>query len=372
MDATTYPHEEPLNDEQIALLNRLYYDEKNFFGYRKLAQIVQRVQRDDPDAGRIKHIYWAQVKRWLDDQEVSQRFRQAGKRKDSRQVHTSKTGLVQVDTLHMEPWNGYTYILNVIDVYSRKAWSFPMKNLTAATTKDTLTRLFHEIGASTWSSDNGTQFAFEIDGIEHIRGRPHVPQNQGKIERFNGSLRLWLGKAMYASATRDWVSLLPKIIENYNRTPHEGLGNLTPEHVHGNQDADLDELRKQVDRDRDAPLEVGQRVRIRNDPKTHNDKSKTTFSAEVYTVSRFIAGSAYARNRYQLKAPSGTILRTWYNSTELLAIDKVSEPPTPIVAPQSASFRRVSADDVQELPAQRAPSTRQRKVPAHLNIYRLE
>jgi integrase-like protein len=340
-----YPPEEELDEEQEALLKKLYYEEKKMFGWEKFGKIVQERQRSDPSASIVKHIYFDQIRKWLKNQLVHQRFSRPGKRKDSRQIYTSKIGLVQVDAVHMEPWNGFKFIINVIDTYSRKCWAFPVRNLTSSTVSTGLTKLFSEIGTVTvYSTDNGSEFSTDIPGYEHIRSRPHTPQNAGMVESLNGRIRSWLGKAMFADNSKDWVSLLPQIVANYNDCPHDSLRGLTPNHVHSNVDLDLSDMRQNINRVRDKALQVGQLVRIRNNPKTKNKMGKTTFSEKVYTVNKFIEGSNYIRNRYQLKAPSGVLIRTWYNSSELLPIDKVEATPMEERTPSTGTFRRIPAE----------------------------
>ena len=54
------------------------------------------------------------------------------------------------DLVDMREWEkqnkGYKYMLNVIDVFSKYAWSIPMKNKTGVTTLEALRKIAKESG----------------------------------------------------------------------------------------------------------------------------------------------------------------------------------------------------------------------------------
>lgn len=365
-----YPHEMELTDGQRALLSRLFYDEGKVFGSRKFAEAVQAHQRIDAS---VPHIYFDQSMKWWKAQEVNQRYHQPPKRKDSRQIYAGKVGLVQADSVHMEPYDNWKYIVNVIDVFSRKAWSFPVKDLTSATVIGKLSKLFADIGTVTvWSSDGGPEYSDNIAGYKHIIARAGTPTNSAVVESFNGRVRVWLAKLMDARGTRDWPSLLQTVISNYNNSQHSSLQGMTPNYVHEYGMEDHDDLRKFV-RDRDQPLALGTKVRMRNDPKTPNKKGRTTYSAEIYTITKVVQGNNYSRHRYQITSEEGFIQRTYYNNTDFLVIERVEKPPSqPKSADRYAPVRRIAVDSPEADESVVRRSVRERRIPSHLTIYRLE
>jgi len=52
----------------------------------------------------------------------------------------------------------YRYLLNVIDIFARYAWSFPLKDKTGTSIKAALKYLFRNRNPITIQSDKGTEF----------------------------------------------------------------------------------------------------------------------------------------------------------------------------------------------------------------------
>ncbi len=55
-----------------------------------------------------------------------------------------------------------------------------------------------------------------------------VKLNDGVIDIFAKNLKRVLSKEFLENKSTEWVSILPKIIEQYNNTPHTALDNITP------------------------------------------------------------------------------------------------------------------------------------------------
>ncbi|MGH9897070.1 MAG: integrase core domain-containing protein, partial [bacterium] len=78
-----------------------------------------------------------------------------------------------------------------------------------------------------------TRFLHE-HGVQHIRGRPHHPRTQGKIERWHRSLKHeWLAYRNQPADCHELRRQLFEWLEFYNsRRPHSALGLRTPVEVH--------------------------------------------------------------------------------------------------------------------------------------------
>jgi transposase InsO family protein len=140
-----------------------------------------------------------------------------------------------------------TEILTWLDDHSRYALSLTAH---APVTGDDVVTTFraavdlHGIPASTLT-DNGLVFTtrflhgpnnFErelvILGIEQKNGRPNHPQTQGKVERFQQTLKKWLRAQPPADTLADLQAQLEAFLVVYNTTrPHRSLGNRTPAQV---------------------------------------------------------------------------------------------------------------------------------------------
>jgi ribosomal protein L21E len=118
--------------------------------------------------------------------------------------------------------------MNVIDCFSKFAWSIPLQKKTKEQVGYALKRLFLNEGApKIMHMDNGKEFVNEyFEGVcaEYstciVKGRPRHPQSQGQIERFNQTICRAIAKTICANNTKRWLDSLDEIIGAYNRTIH--------------------------------------------------------------------------------------------------------------------------------------------------------
>ena len=79
---------------------------------------------------------------------------------------------------------------------------------------------------------NGFERELVILGIEQKNGRPNHPQTQGKVERFQQTLKKWLRAQPPAHTLRELQSQLDEFADIYNnQRPHRALGKRTPAEV---------------------------------------------------------------------------------------------------------------------------------------------
>jgi transposase InsO family protein len=135
-------------------------------------------------------------------------------------------------------------IITSLDDHSRLALHVRAHNrITSVKVLDTFTTTINTHGtpASTLT-DNGFVFttrnrgganAFEreliIRGIEQKNRRPNHPQTEGKVERFQQTLKKWLSKEPRAGTLETLQQQLDEFITNYNNErPHRSLHGHTP------------------------------------------------------------------------------------------------------------------------------------------------
>jgi hypothetical protein len=83
-------------------------------------------------------------------------------------------------------------------------------------------------------------------GIEHVRGAPHHPQTQGKIERWRQTLKNRILLEHYF-LPGDLERQIGAFVDYYNnRRYHESLGNLTPADVHHGRGAQILKRREEI------------------------------------------------------------------------------------------------------------------------------
>ncbi|KAE9524787.1 hypothetical protein AGLY_014837 [Aphis glycines] len=99
--------------------------------------------------------------------------------------------------------DGFKYILNVIDTFSKYVWSVPLKTKTGLEVANAFSQIFKYDIPKNLHVDKGTDKKASI------------------IERFNRTLGDKLKKVLYLNNV--WISELPKIIKTYNNTHHKTI-----------------------------------------------------------------------------------------------------------------------------------------------------
>jgi hypothetical protein len=129
---------------------------------------------------------------------------------------------------------GYTCLLTIVSVRTRRAYAYPMKTKSAQEVADNfMTFLKEQQGfIIKLTTDQGKEFDNNIFNkilkermIEHDRVPPSTHDTRmGIVERFNGTLRHKLTKFLKSNDTRVWHTALKDILYNYNSTVNTGIG----------------------------------------------------------------------------------------------------------------------------------------------------
>jgi len=111
-------------------------------------------------------------------------------------------------------------------------------------------------------SDNGPQFIAQdfkefirISGMTHVRTSPYYPQSNGKMERWNGSIKSECIRPGVPLSLDDAIRLVRQYVQVYNEQRlHSAIGYITPK-------AMLEGRREQIHADRDRKLEAARQQR---------------------------------------------------------------------------------------------------------------
>ena len=165
---------------------------------------------------------------------------------------------------------GWFYLSTILDDHSRYiiAWKL-CTTMKASDVTDTMELALQTSGCDRATvihkprllTDNGSSYVaadladyLETRGIEHVRGAPHHPQTQGKIERWHQTLKNRILLEHYF-LPGDLERQISAFVDYYNnRRYHESLGNLTPADVYHGRGAQIlkarEEIKKQTIRQR--------------------------------------------------------------------------------------------------------------------------
>lgn len=159
------------------------------------------------------------------------------------------------------PEFGHYKCLPVIDDHSRKVLAKPVRpDESSQSASDAFEMALeqaqkegHVIEAKpVLLTDNGSGFSgdvfnryLKIRGVRHIYGAPYHPQTQGKVERFNRTLKEKVNLWVYGTP-EDLQAAIDKMVDAYNDTPHEALKNVSPNDVYAGRQDEVLERRSKI------------------------------------------------------------------------------------------------------------------------------
>ena len=142
---------------------------------------------------------------------------------------------VQVDIvgpISRKSSRGHSYILVLVDAFSRYPVAVPLKGLTAKEVCDRLMEIFCTMAFPvSIGCDNGTCFVSKLNqefcqrlGIFIFRIVPNFSSANGLVERFNQTLENMLNHVLNSEKAGDWDMLLPFLLFAYRSIPNETTG----------------------------------------------------------------------------------------------------------------------------------------------------
>jgi transposase InsO family protein len=159
------------------------------------------------------------------------------------------------------PEFGYYKAIPVIDDHSRKLLACPLMLDESGQSASDAIEIALETAQSeghviktrpTLLTDNGAGFSGEVlakylkaRGVPHIFGAPYHPQTQGKVERFNRTLKERINLWVHGTPD-DLRAALDKEGESYNERPHEALKNVCPNDVYAGRKDEVLERRAKI------------------------------------------------------------------------------------------------------------------------------
>src|SRR5438874_2708338 len=124
---------------------------------------------------------------------------------------------------------GVHFLLTCIDILSKYAWAIPMKNKSAASTKEALQQIFTERKPRSFQTDSGREFENETvctylqhQGIhQFFAWNPAIKCSV--VERFNRTLKSKIWRYMTFARTKRYIDVLPDLMHSYNHSYHRSI-----------------------------------------------------------------------------------------------------------------------------------------------------
>ena len=342
----------PLKDNQIDMLEREYYTNKNMVGRDKLFFILRRKYGDKAPTQKA-------INDWLINQKPHQLHRRQFKSQTITPIRNVRVPnqLWQADLVDMtsKPDGGYKWILTVVDVFSKYGWARAMRNKEKQTVAVAMADILKSQKPRLLQTDNGSEF---ISGpfqtllrkfqVKHITGLAGRAFSQGNIERWNGTLKSVIGRLWTSRKQKKWVSDLPQIVDNYNKNIHASTG-IPPADVNRENKEQLTEMNRANDKritesnteHADPRMKTGDEVRLKV-MKGAIDSStlKPNWSRGVYKIAKVRAGEGSKAPTFRVRDDDGDLLKDTYTATDLLKIQKQRLMKSPIKVQKTQTVRQ--------------------------------
>ena len=193
--------------------------------------------------------------------------------------------------------DGYKYILCIIDVFSKYAWCVALKNKNSATVLNAVKKIVQDSGREPekiWV-DKGSEFYNKHFKDWAKKNKIVIYSTYGEsksvvIERFIRSLKELIIPIFTEINTRNWVKLLPNVVNTYNNRYHKSVGMTPTEASDPKYAVDvLTRLSQKRERKKHKPkFKVGDKVRISRQKGIFEKGHEYNFSYEVFKITKVL------------------------------------------------------------------------------------
>ena len=226
----------------------------------------------------------------------------------------------------MQEWSkqnkGFRYMLNVIDVFSKYAWSIPMKDKTGITTLNAFKQIVKTSGRipkHIWV-DKGKEFYNKnidewLKENNIIKYSTFGEHKSCVVERFNRTLKTNMWKRFTAENTRNWINMLDTLMNDYNNKYHRTI-KMTPTKASLKEnEIDVFNNQKYIPRtDIKSKFKVGDKVRLSRTKAVFEKGYLPNWSEEIYEIVQVKNTNPFT---YILKDMNGEVLSGSFYNEEL-------------------------------------------------------
>lgn len=206
--------------------------------------------------------------------------------------HQWQADLIDVQKLKRHN-DGYSYLLTVIDVFSKYAWIRPLKNKTASSVIAAFDTIFKQgRKPSKLQTDDGTEFtnrAFQAflkeKGVGFFTTKSETKASIA--ERMNRTIKDKLWRYFTRKNETRFVDVLPKLVRAYNRSYHRSIKRAPADVDISNQEDVWQTLYGQpFTKTVKRKIRIGDRVRISKTRRVFKKGYLPSWTEELFTVSR--------------------------------------------------------------------------------------
>ena len=216
---------------------------------------------------------------------------------------------------------GYKYIFTNIDIFSKYAWSFPLKTKTIKEIKSCFQKIFNERKPKyIWSDQESAFFSKEM--LQFFKDNnvkiyyTHSDLKAVIIERFNRSLRELMMKEFVKNNNTVWYNILPDLINTYNNRYHQTI-KMRPKNVNKLNEKHIKNTVYNYDITNKKPkFKINDLVRISLKRRALFDKptGNIKWSEQLYKIYKINKSNVIT---YQLKDMNNEIIKGQFYEKEL-------------------------------------------------------
>lgn len=187
--------------------------------------------------------------------------------------------------------DGYKYIFNVIDTFSKFAWAISLKTKTGLEVAIAFENILQERKPKLLHVDKGKEFynkdMKQVLDKYNIKMYSTGTENKASIiERFNRTLGNKLKPIIYKNMR--WINVLPNIIKTYNNTYHRTI-KMKPIEVTKKNENHLLSTVYNFPISKSVPkFEVGDRVTLSSYVDQFRNKLKTNWTKEIFIINKVL------------------------------------------------------------------------------------
>jgi transposase InsO family protein len=144
-----------------------------------------------------------------------------------------------IDVSYVNLGGTFYYLIAILDGYSRFLVHWDLRESMATTDVQIVLQKARELYPEAHPrviSDNAKQFTaremkefFRLKGMTHVRTSPYYPQSNGKLERWNGTVKRECIRPMCPSTIEEARRVVARYVDEYNnRRLHSAIGFVTP------------------------------------------------------------------------------------------------------------------------------------------------
>lgn len=266
-------------------------------------------------------LSYTDIKQYLKKKEANQLLKEVRKPKSFNSVYAySIRDSYQMDIMIYDRYEiyKYKYILNIIDVYSRYAYSVPLTNMREETLLKEIEKAFDILGVPKnincdlqFNSKNLNDY-FNKKKINLYFSQRDEPYKNAVIERFNRTLAKMIMRWREISGRRDWNNALSDIVKSYNSMKHSTTKEAPKDIWNGKA------INKQEINFVKNTFEINDIVRIKRYKKVFDKGDTLTYSRDTYKI--------IDKNKNKLKLinmKTNEELKTLYKPYEIIKVDEI-------------------------------------------------